>query len=727
MRKTNRFVYLASRILILGSILILSGCFARSTRRSTNYYVLDYLSATERANLRQSAVKPVSMEVWDTNVARAYSRNQMVIKENNFRIRYMPYDVWATRLSDAIPNLIVQRMRAYNIFQKVDRDVGAQNPNYYLETNLLNLEKVSGKIPKAYLRMEFYLRDSATQRILLTHKAESYKLLTDPSMVYLVQTYNEMIMEETDIFAARTIMMLNGREIFEARQRTSDNPVEQFYLERINAPKASYDFGELYLHLTSSEHSEMYYFVSELDSTGYVVDRFSGIYNQPMSLEPGEYLVTVGENQDIDIPVVIRPRMRTVVDNGRWSELQIMILDSSQNRVRLGYDLYTKEESELGYELYSQGYSLSEDEVGESERLWVLPPGHYMIKLGGGSWTDLRDFTTLNLEAGKSQVLTIVVDPSGERNYMLGAGVLGDESIISRGTRIHRGAVHTNISLSKKNSTAQEEPVNSFNLAAQFDNTLKLEERYFDYSLKSLYDLGMNLSTGSDFRISQDDLSLKNTLLYTPIIQNRFFRNFGLYGRGDLNTHFFDEHLYFSSPRNIIMIDSKGDTLKIDEDQTSIRSHIALFPLRIKEGVGITYRFVFSPNVSVGIRGGYGWQQEYNKRSFTFDRVCTTYCDTLDYDIYREAPDSFAKGIESTIIFSALNLFRFLSINSTLDVLFPMGGEDNSTKFESENRFNIRLFRNISIDIKANLLYDKSTKDYLLYDYSSFLRLSLFY
>ena len=56
-----------------------------------------------------------------------------------------------------------------------------------------------------------------------------------------------------------------------------------------------------------------------------------------------------------------------------------------------------------------------------------------------------------------------------------------------------------------------------------------------------------------------------------------------------------------------------------------------------------------------------------------------------------------------------------------------MGAEASEAKYESENRVNIKLLRNISIDIRANLIYDKSTKDYLLYDYSSYLRLSLFY
>jgi len=56
-----------------------------------------------------------------------------------------------------------------------------------------------------------------------------------------------------------------------------------------------------------------------------------------------------------------------------------------------------------------------------------------------------------------------------------------------------------------------------------------------------------------------------------------------------------------------------------------------------------------------------------------------------------------------------------------------MGVDDKNYRLENENRLNFRLFRNISIDAKLNIQYDEQQKPWVVYDYSTFLRLSLFY
>lgn len=98
-----------------------------------------------------------------------------------------------------------------------------------------------------------------------------------------------------------------------------------------------------------------------------------------------------------------------------------------------------------------------------------------------------------------------------------------------------------------------------------------------------------------------------------------------------------------------------------------------------------------------------------------------------NYDVFKQESDIITRGYESTLIFTALNVMKFFSVTSTFDVLFPMETADKEPKFFNENRFNIRLFRNVSLDVKADIKYDKADKDYVIFDYSSFLRLSLYY
>jgi hypothetical protein len=440
--------------------------------------------------------------------------------------------------------------------------------------------------------------------------------------------------------------------------------------------------------------------------------------------------VILDEDGEIVIPVEVKPRQRSVL-LPQWGELQVVILDESQNRVRMGYDIWVKD-TKAGYKNYSGGmFSVGDEEIGSVDKLWILPPGHYLVKLGGGSWSDMRNFATVPLAEGDRKTLTIIVDPTGETNVLIGAGVFADDELGFGSKRIHKGAVHGNISLSSNNNVDKNKPTMSFNLAAQLDNSVDIHEqiRPFHFTLKSLYDLGLSITNSSDFRFNLDDYSLKSVMLLYPFERRPVLKNFAFYGRADQSTHFFDEKTFFTENKNYLLLDSDGIQTDYKIDQPSLRTKRAFYPLRLKEGTGITYRLNMGSNSWMSLRGGYGWQQDFNRESYTYlnsgDR-------TLDgvirrYEIYQEDPDRSSKGLESTVILSVINLLKFLSINSTLDVLFPMNDIENNYRLENENRINIRVYRNISMDIKMNIQYDKVKKPWVVYDYSSFLRISLFY
>ncbi len=723
--KTYRILALIPLFL---AALLLAGCFGKVDRLVTNYYILDYKKATENPSLFMQTPFPKTLEVTDSEVNRTYARNQLVIKENFSRVRYLPYDVWANRLSDAVPNLIVQRFRAYNIFQQVDRSTGEIAPDYYLETLILNLEKIESEKPRAYLRMEFFLRDSATLKILLRCKAERFKDLSDDSMVYLVQSYNEMLMLETDIFAARCRMLLEGKPYQEKLPSQPQSPVEQLIQTQAQEASQMVADGELLLKLNTPVSPEIRYLIEELDASNSVLSRTEGEFNQEVTLKPGRYRVVVGENQEIPIYTEVKPKLRTVI-SGQWAELVVKIIDERQTRVRMSYDLWAKSPDENDFYPYGTDTSIGDDDLGQPDKVWILAAGTYMFKLGGGSWNDLRDFTTVNLSQGSSEVLTVVVDPTGEGNYLVGAGILGGDELAIGRNIVHKGAVHGNISLSSNNNVAQNEPTFSVNLTGQLDNSLDVKYPLTRFTARSIYDLGMSMATDSDLRISNDAYSLKNVFLFTPLEHSNIFKNFSLYGRADVNTHFLDETFYFSSNKNYILLTSEGDTLAVRTDQDRFRNKIAFYPMRLKEGTGLTYRLVINPKVTLSLRSGYGWQQEVNHRSFSNAGSGSSAApgDTLVYEYYSEDPTSWDHGIESTLVFSAVNLLSFLSFNSTIDLLFPMDAEERSTRLDSENRINIRLYRNLSLDIKVNVQYDKSKKDWVVYDSSSFLRLSLYY
>lgn len=713
-------------------LLTLSGCLGKVSKTITNYYVLDYHTNSERPELRRASNSGKLLDVLDTSVTKTYDRNQIVVKENLNRIQYLPNDVWANRLRYSIPNLVAQRLRAYNMFGQVTRgEVLDRDPHYYLETNVLNIEKIAGAEPKAYLRMEFVLRDSTTQKILLTHKNERYMELINPSMVSLVQAFNEMILEETNVFAAKCNLFLSGRMVYERQPQGTVSPMETYYYSSMDMSRAQIAYGELMVSSKTKTEEQIRYTIEGLDSLNTVISRDEGEMNKPIELSPGRYRVTLDDEGALSHIVNIKPRFRTEV-MPNWSELQVVILDQSKNRVRMSYDLWVKNENTHGYKSHSGGMiSMGDDEVGAVDKLWILPPGQYLVKLGGGTWSDLRNFVTVPLREGDTKVLTMIVDPAGEANFLIGAGVFTDDDLGFGSRRIHKGAIHGNINLSSNNNVDKDKPTTSFTLSGQFDNSLDIHDQIspFHFTARSLYDLGLNISNTSDFRFNLDDYSLKSVLLLYPFEKNRFLKNFAFYGRADQSTHFFDETTFFTENKNYVLMDQDGFQKDYRIDQPSLKTKESFFPLRLKEGTGLTYRINFGSSGWISLRGGYGWQQDFNNNSYRYvysgDR---DYDGTMRrYDFYREDPDRSSKGLESTVILSAINLLKFFSINSTLDVLFPMGTPENTYRLENENRFNIRVYRNVSLDIKLNIQYDKEKKPWVVYDTSSFLRLSLFY
>ncbi|MCB5286742.1 MAG: PqiC family protein [Candidatus Cloacimonetes bacterium] len=712
-------------LICLGIItLVLSGCFSKVERQESYYYVLDYKKVTEKPELKMEVSNGKSLYVMNSRINRIYNRNQIVAKESFSRVRFMDDNLWANRLSDAIPNIVADRLRAYNIFGNVYRDATEMDPNYYLETSVLNIEKIEGPNPRAFLRMEFVLRDSTSERTVLAHRNEHYRELSDNSAVYLVQVFNEMIMDETNAFAALCIMHFAGRPIDRSKKDFSNliSAPERVYFEQIEDQESHQLFGELLLSTKAPVSSDLQYRVEGLDSLNTKISDAVGVYNVPLLLEPGRYRVITGYNEDIKAPVEIFARMRSSLER-TWSELRVRILDDSQTRVRMIYDLWSQNEGDEGYTKIGSDVSLSEDERGIEERLWILPPGNYMFTLGGNSWSTLRDFATVCLREGESPVLTVIVDAStGVSNRLIGAGVLADELGVGH-VRFHKGAIHANLNISSNNEVDEKDPSFSLNLAGQFDNTIDHEFRPFHYNMRSIYDVGANFIKDSDARINKDNYSLKNALLLYPWKkEKKFFNNFALYGRADLNSHFWDEYTHFPDLKNYIVKDAEGNEIERALAQSKIRTKIALYPLRLKEGTGLTYRIAFSPNTWVSLRSGYGWVQDINHRSLSFTKV-----DSLGFDVYTEAENRSDRGVEATLIFSAVNILNFLSINSTIDALFPFDDSGSIPRIENENRINFRIYRNISMDVSVNLLYDKTIREWLTYNYSTYLRMSLFY
>jgi len=719
----------SSLFIILSLLFILfsqSGCFwGKSETKAPNYYVLDYLKATENKALVQAQPFEKTLEVMDAKLPRTYDRNQLVKKTSFASISYYANDLWANRLYDAVPNIIAQRLNAYNIFTKCARDLGEASPDYYLETYIQNIEYIEGVIPQAYLRIEFYLRKSADQTVIFSQVNERSQDIRDPSVDFLVQTYNQLIMYETDVFAGRCIDYLSGRPIRET-YKVAD-VISKYYDRYTKTPTDSLssryvNSGQLFVPLKTGSEVPTTYFATRIDSLLGSQETHTGVMNEPLTLKPGRYNLSMSSEQNISVNVEVLAKMRSVVIP-TWGELLIHIIDQNQTRVRMQYDLYYKAPNGETYKDHLSSRYSPGDEIGEADYVWIVKPGNFMITLQGESPSSLTNFTTVLIEEGKSYVETIVVNPEGGRNVLIGAGLLESTDELAR-KPFHKGAIHADVNFASSNQIDEKKPVRSINLSGQFDNKLEYDKWPFHYISKSLYELGFNKTTGSDFKVSVDDYSLKNSLVFFPWKENKTLKNFGVYGRADVSTHVFPGFVYSSSETDFIRITEEGDLL-YTLDSKKLKVTNPPYPLSLREDSGLTYRWTISPAISMNLRSGFGWNQDYMGGVYS-----STQNDTLNaqgYEVYQEKSNVFARGFKSSIILSAFSLLNFISINSTIDVLFPKNDASTKVIYENDNIVNVKLFRNVSLDIKANAKYDKKNADYIVTDYSAFLRVSLYY
>ncbi len=712
-------------VLLIGIVSTSCAFLGKKEIPVTNYYVLDYLPATENPELERVTPFNKTLEVQETNLPRTYDRNQIVRKKSYVQISYFTRDLWSTRLYDAVPNLIVRRLNAYNIFKTVSRDVGETKPDYFLESNIRNIELVDSSKPYAFLSIELILKDSRSQTVIFSTRSERSRLLHDTSVAYLVQCFNELIMEETDLFASKCIDYFNGKEVLDLiKIAPSEKEIPPVYSSVPTETEEDVDrsTGELKVPLLMPSETPLLYEASYRDTADISDEIVTGTMNEVLMLHEGKWHIRLGSDQNISTNVDIKPAMRTVV-NPFWSELIVRIIDESQTRVRMRYDIYAKTPGQDAFDRRVNTRYSPADEIGEYEYLWVLQPGNYLITVNGSSPNSYRDFTTISLEEAKSYIMTIVVDPQAERSVLVGAGLL--ESPVTKGKpKFHKGAVHANINLASSNSVDKDNPTQSISLSGEFDNKIDYDIWPIHFTSKSLYDLGFDKTTGTEFRINMDDYSLRNALMFYPWKRKGFLRNFGLYGRGDVNTHFFNEFAFFPENKNFIKVSQDGDSLYL-VDAKKIKVKDEFYPIRLKEGMGLTYRINISTNATVNLRTGFGWQQDYENSVYYYVRTVNQ--GDLVYDLYHENPTALTQGLESSVVISINNLLKIFNLTSTMDVLFPMGAVDKSTIYDNENLVNIRLYRNISLDFKTKTSYNQALRDYVQTDYSAFLRLSVYY
>ncbi|HHE38688.1 MAG TPA: hypothetical protein ENL20_08970 [Candidatus Cloacimonetes bacterium] len=699
-------------IFIVLFILVLSSCSA-GKYIPVNYYILEYYPHLEKEELRQDEPFDLSVLVLDTKIPKTYSRSQIVIRHFGPKITYSEKDIWGVKLANIIPDLINKRLVNYNIFRQVQREFLNTKPDYEISTVLNNIELyLYEDVQIARLNMDFYLSKSGEETYLVHHSVNKEEKLFDDNVETFVLKINDLILNETDNFISNMVHYLkfgSEKETIVQKEERDSSFVSYPDLELRHS-----GLGSLLLPAITRSNNEPYFII--YDQNGNEIK--TAKMGTAVALKDGIYSVSYGSGSERQMMtkenIKVIPQYKTIIEPD-WGCLTVDIIDERRDFIQMRYELFDLETGE------SYGTELTaEEEVGEQQKIWLLRPGMYKITLNNESFNTYRDFSTVFVEKGEVQKLTIVVatDEEGNPTNLIGSGVIEESEIGASSDKLKfSSAVHGNVNINSNNETDKDNPETTITLNTQFDSRLVYDKDPFHYTLKNLIELGTSKEPDMDFRLSSDDFDLKNTFIFY------FLKNIGLYARADLNSHFFDKNNYESN-LNYVKVNTNDQVIEVAENQDKIKLKSPFFPLKLKEGVGINWRIMNYSKANLNLRSGFGMQQDINNDYYVCSEGDSLEIDYQDHAIYREQESVNKEGLELSLIGSFLLPFN-LTYTTNADVLFPIEKEENIS-MEWENIFNLKLFKYISLDYKLKFENQEQDggDDYIMMEQSLFLRLT---
>ncbi len=696
-------------LILVFIILFLTGCGTINIP-TTNYYILEYKNSSENPDLKQKQKLNYVVNVQDAKVSGSYYRNQIVMRTSDNQITYMDYDLWASKLSTTVPDLISTRANRYNFFSRCSRNYDEKS-DYEILTTISNLEMInySGK-RSAHVYMEIALHRLSDNRIVVVHSFNKSKELYDDNMANFVFAINEIIMTETDNFFKKTLNHL-------VSAKDEANPITQDLLTQEDNEityQASEDttntnMGSLYLPALTNSELEPTYTIFNPSTNETNTDYKMG---QEVSLLPGTYTIYYGsapQSEQMFKLIDIRPGSKTIMTPD-WGCLRINVFNEIREQIDYRYEIFyldSKDRISIGY-----GSGVNEG-LGQELSTWVLKPGLYKIVINNYPSQTYIDFATVEVKKGMVEEFAIVVN-SVTKN-LIGAGNIKFQGLGSNKNKKRNSlAINVNGNLSSSNETNKTKNVTIMTLNLQLDHRYIYDVKPFYITSKSMVETGITKESQISPHVSTDVFDSKNTGVVYLLKDIA-----GLYTRLDFNTHFLNEYIHTTDERKYIK--TYTDNTQNTTYTKDFKIKDALYPLTFKEGTGVNFRPLNNHFIVLNLRGGIGFRQVLNNNTFNKVTEVTDSLGTVYY--YSELSSIKEKGWEMSLVSNGQVGWLNYIVNG--DVLLPFT-DKNSTTYELESIFNLRLpgLPGLSLDYRLNADYNKKNKDYVVLDHSFYLRYS---
>ncbi len=189
--------------LLVLSVIIIS-CGTQPAER--NYFVLDYSPVPEDQRLILDRPLPYRVQVPDSRISRVYDRSQVIFRYSAHKIEYSANDLWAVRLSSAIPDLMTKHLTAYNTFSVVQRDFLIERPDFEVITFVNKIELLKSEFYQAVnINMNIFLRHGPDLTYLVRHSFDREHEVYSEDVEIFVQNLSRIIKEETDMFIEKVL------------------------------------------------------------------------------------------------------------------------------------------------------------------------------------------------------------------------------------------------------------------------------------------------------------------------------------------------------------------------------------------------------------------------------------------------------------------------------------------------------------------------------------------
>ena len=716
-----------NQLIVLFILLLLLSACAHNESFSRKYYILEYFNHLEKDELFRDESLPYSVMLLDSRISQTYDRKQIVRRAYGPKIQYSEYDLWGVKLSKIIPDLIAKRMDSYHTFKQVQREFFKELPDYQIMTIINNIEILElENTMQARLSMEFILKTSDREKIIVKHVVNREKNIPDLTVDTFVQNINDLILAETDNFILKIESYFGGENEIELLEDSAEN-IDFSMIDFYDDKDVSEGSGLLFLPTLTYSENEPYYQI--IDSDG---NRTMGRFGEAEPLMSGIYSVLYGSGDNYQKirkdNIEIVPRYKKIIEP-EWGCMIVDVIDKSRNYAKVNYEIFSLETGEsFGSEFPA------EEEVGELDKIWILKPGIYKVVINNEAFNSYTNFTTVQVDENTAKQLTIVVDTDDDGNplNLVGAGVL--EEIYATTDLSHTkytNAIHANMNFYSNNSINSDQQIYTATANIQYDYNFIYDNYPYHYSLKTLLEEGLTKTTDSEFQKSADNIDARNTFLYY------FFEDIGFYGRFDIQTHLISDKVTLADSINYAKfdVDNQLEEYQVYEgEQLELQLTPSILPFKMKEGFGVNYRILKKSKANLSVRAGLGFHQDFNSNVYSYVDLGNegAYNDTIDGVVitkankYVEEDDDITQGTELSLI-ASFQLPINLSYTTSAEVLIPFQ-QDETLSFEWENSLDLRLFKYLSLNYKLKLLNKKpeQAEEFLLSEHSLFLRLTFF-